>query len=153
MYIRVVKQIQFYMKVTLIHNDALREVAAQVTINTKELTEKIETALVDEGVINLDSEDAGHTIDEIALFSGYEAAELFKIVFGAETKSHELLAFFGALTFMGDGDCPQCGGEVNTVLDGGHGHEWEDSECTVCDWANSTEPDWDIMPGGYSYDR
>ena len=138
------------INVSITENDALRELVKIQKSNPQKISEKIQNALVKEGVLYLGTEDAGLTLNEIADQSGYAIKYLFKLVYGTEGDT-EQLEFFGALLFLGDSDCPMCGCDLERETEGLGNKEWENVSCTNCDYADSNEPDWDILPRGYEY--
>lgn len=99
-------------------------------------------------------EDCGKTISELckqAQTSPLEVAmKTFKSFGAAEVYT------FSNLTIMSDEEnpCPECGCKLEVEHDGADGYEWEEHACSNsdCDYKNTTEPDWDLMPGGADYD-
>ena len=49
--------------------------------------------------------------------------------------------------------CPECGSDLECIDEGTYkGIDWETLQCPECEYGESDEPDWDIMPGGKDYD-
>lgn len=139
------------METTIAETDSLRELSKLVGLPLDQLSKKIINSLIDERVISGDSEDFGNNINFSATESGYEILPLYKIVFGVEDLvTQEQVEFFGSLILIGTGDCPECGGDLETEYDGDfNGRTWEDKKCTVCDYAETNCPDFDTEPGGH----
>ena len=50
-------------------------------------------------------------------------------------------------------DCPECGCETTKTEESYKKYKWENTTCSHCDYASTTEPDWDSMAGGKDFNN
>lgn len=140
----------------LVKDDNFNSLSNVLKLDSSQLVEKIENGFKDNDMELCDQEDAGVPITEICKNWGYDVSVVaLKFLNRSDKKINDL---FGNLFFKHINDeCPLCGHEINVEHDSGHAngksYEWENKDCSNgnCDYGETGEPDWDIMPGGHDY--
>ena len=144
------------MEISIQKNDAFRLMSSASGYPENILEEIIIKRLIDEGMMTGDTIDCGLSIQQIAVENKYNALEIVKVLFPEGTKNMEVIELMDSIYIFGTADdnpCPKCGCECEGTEDGADGHVWTEWKCSnsECDFADTNEPDFDVLPGGYAY--
>lgn len=147
---------QIIVKITILKNDAFALMTTATGYSENTLEEIIIKRMVDEGLMAGGIEDCGFSVQHIGFENKYDIFDLMNVLFPEGVKNTEIMELLDSIIFWGDGSehpCPQCGCECDGEEDGADGHVWTDWKCTngECDFADSGEPDWDVLPGGHAF--
>jgi hypothetical protein len=146
------------MEIQIKHTDAFRELCKITMSNDKFFEQKILNGLDSINFLMDWSQEAGKTIgDLIDEHSDHTIEEVVQAIFpsGMFNGSEEVKEFTRSVLLWGNGSqnpCSQCGCEMEGEEDGMGKTTWIDWKCSNpnCDNADSGEPDWDGLPGGYN---
>ena len=135
---------------TLLDNDSLEHIAKVIGRTEAEISEIVVKTFYDIDII-MSLDDCGKTIGEL-IDGEFSVKQAIEHVLGYYNK--EIETSFSNLVIWGAAyECPECGCSLDEVPESSSGYEWVDIDCTNCDYADTNEPDWDIMPGGYGYNN
>lgn len=141
----------------ILEDDCFRETARILKIPEKALDKLIFNGLMKLDYFEDSEEHAGEYLSDIRSANSLEKTEFYKIIFFRNIEEHETLEFLESIKIMRFGavdPCPECGSQLQRSEEGGNGAIWYDVECENhnCNYAWSSEPDWDSMQGGADYD-
>lgn len=142
----------------ILRNDAFRLLCELSGKPEEALEKQILNNLSLECICSLDMEDAGVDIQTIGESSGYDLDMLTRALFPDNESlqiDREPREILNAVFLWGTGSdesCPSCGCQLEEEHDGTDGISWTNYSCENpnCDFADSGEPDWDVLPGGYA---
>lgn len=134
---------------TLRSSSELEILSSQLSITQEELKSKIIENLLDNEVISGDQCDCGKVLTDIIDYNSFK--NVINDIFGG--MSYILLLNLSIQVLVSTlGNCPECGCELEEIEQQLQGYKWIDKKCNNCSYADTGEPDWDTMQGGYSYD-
>ena len=143
------------MKISILKNDAFVVLSKSTGIGFDNLEKTIIDSLIEEHMMSGDANDCGVSVEQIRVQNNYDISDIIEVIFG-ENENKEIPELLKEIYIWGDGSehpCPLCGCECEGTEDGAHGSVWMDWECSngECDFTDSGEPDWDVLPGGYAF--
>jgi hypothetical protein len=137
------------MKITVRNDNHLKDIAAMLRVEPKELAKVIIKIAIDIKVIEDDKEFCGSLL--FKEFKNYNFNLIQATTVCLNKHDPFLLADFRELTIWGiHDDCPNCGFEMDFTDEGKVGRFiWHERTCLNCGKVVSNEPDWDTVPGGH----
>lgn len=143
------------MNLTLKQNEALSVLSLATGLCVSDLTSTIFEYFkkVDR---YLDFEACGMTLEDLVNFEDLELVVVINDLFPDKWNNPEIPELFKTVFVWGDGSdhpCDECGCEMTEEIMVGGGYTWNEWHCTNCPNIESNEPDTDLLPGGYKYNK
>jgi hypothetical protein len=143
---------------TIRKNDSFSVLLTSIGTTSHNLEDSILNGLINEQLIESSYEDYGKNLQTIIDENDWEMTDFLNVIFPDKQLNSEILELFKGVQVWGCGSekpCPECGCEMDPFGDGIGTLQWTNWECENpnCDYRETEEPDWDVMPGGIDFDN
>lgn len=136
--------------ITLQSSKELGILSSQIGLTQEQLKDRIIETFIKYEAIGGDQGDCGQKLTDVADYDSSRSA--IREIFGG--MSYILFLNLSQQIIISTlGDCPMCGCETEEEEQVYDKHSWVDIACTNhnCEYKDSNEPDYDILPSGYHY--